>query len=103
MTMQNNELLSDFVAWANAFASRCKPSVVVEVQYSPRYEKQSAWIDLADGAFVSRIQIWDSGEYEMDHRNLEEDEVPLIFEYGENVSAFQFEQLFSRITNKYLA
>jgi hypothetical protein len=102
MTSHDKNLLSEFVTWAQIVARRCKSGISVEVERSPVYQKQSAWINLADEFFYSRIQVWDSGEYELDHRKFVDDSVPLIFEYGENVSSTQFEHFFGRITQKYL-
>ena len=95
-------LLNDFVNWADSIASKVDSKISTEASTNFVLPKKSAWLNFFWRDQYSHIQVWDSGEYEIEHRIGDQDH-PEIYEYGEHIESSQFEQVFSRVTNIYLS
>lgn len=102
MKNQTTKLLEEFVSWAKNIEQSCRPDVVVSIELSPPYDKQSVLLTFEDEVSGASITVWDSGEMERQYSHIENDEV-MLWAYLEKTDPSKFNDFAQPIVAKFIA
>jgi hypothetical protein len=101
MNEQPHSLLLSFLEWGNNLKKKLNADSIVELNLGPKYNKQSSSIDLENVEFMTRIILWESGEYHCDTIEIESEKY-VDSSWGEDIDESNFEQVFGGLIRRYI-